>query len=123
LEDLRLPDNDIFGDLGLTILAQHNHGLKHINLENCKNISDCAVIEIGINCTKLQYISLDSCIGGVTDLSIISSISKFCSKLTYINLNRTMVTAEGRDSLLKSCKGLRRIHLSHVIVEIYDMIE
>jgi F-box/leucine-rich repeat protein 2/20 len=117
LEDLRLPDHGIYGDIGVEALVKHNHRLKHISLQNCCNVSDSAVIEIGNQCSKLQYLNLESCTGGITDLSIFTSLSKFCLKLTYINLTNTMVTAKGRNSLLESCKGMRRVELKHVFVE------
>ena len=72
------------GDQSIRTLAQHCHNIEHLDLTECKKITDAATEPLSKHCNKLQQISLESC-SQVSDLSL-KSISDGCpvSQTVYV---------------------------------------
>lgn len=50
-------------------LANHCHNIEHLDLSECKKITDLSVTDISRYCNKLTAINLDSC-SNITDNSL-----------------------------------------------------
>jgi F-box and leucine-rich repeat protein 2/20 len=75
LKYLSLKGCQSVGDQSIRTLAQHCHNIEHLDLTECKKITDAATANFK-HCSKLQQISLESC-SQISDLSL-KSISDGC---------------------------------------------
>ena len=98
-------------DVGIKAIARGSPLLSDIRLRDCDLVTDEGISVLAQCCPKLHTIDLIGCTQ-VTDV-VIQSIAVGCPLLKTIYLNGCLVSEEGVDALIKSCKQLIFLSLNN----------
>jgi hypothetical protein len=127
----------------VTVLESVGHGLRHLNLSGCINLSDESLLSIKENCNKIQFLNISLLnklstdailvffnndsrlgsletlllkgIGGMSDAAVILLCLGYGNKLIHLDLSSCAgVTGKSMIALARHCKQLQRLDVSFV---------
>jgi len=110
LEGLAVGECVHLGDAAVLEICTYRPGIKYLDLNGCKKITDASLRSIANVCTRLEFLNVRAT--NVTDSGLVSLGNGKCrGSLNELNLSYLPVSEAVLCKLVQGLSGLRVLHL------------